>query len=164
MGVIRDFHAGLLVRQMDLSLPTFSSSLHFPSSKNLLLILFLHLRHLHLQRYQQRHLLSLWHPLVHHVSSWHHYLLPSSNSLGANCSRTGLEPKELLSSFSVGRSVYLFSFSLETVALSFLDFSTPRLREIHSRMVLAKGTLTLKWEFGVRHSVLLVLDDDVSDS
>jgi len=75
-----------------------------------------------------------------------------------------LEPRELLSSFVVGRSVYLSSFPLEMVTLSSLHFFTPRLHEFSARMVPVKGTPTLKWELGVRHSVLLILDDDISDS
>ena len=48
----------------------------------------------------------------------------------------------------------------------FLRYSTSRLRDLQVRMVLAKDTptLTLKWEFGIRHSALLTLYDDVLDS
>ena len=63
--------------------------------------------------------------------------------------------------FLLSRPVYFSSLFLEMVfALSFHSF-TSRPRELQSRMVPIKGTLTLKWDIGIRCSVLLVLNDDV---
>ena len=62
------------------------------------------------------------------------------NALKRRCSQTGLKPRELLSSFLVGRS----TFPLEIVTLSSLHFSTHHLHELHARMIPVKRTLTLK--------------------
>ena len=58
----------------------------------------------------------------------------------------------------------LFSPSSRTNFFCTSHSSTPRLRELRARMLLVKGTPTLKSDFSTRHSVYLVLDDDVPDS
>ena len=101
-------------------------------SKNLLFILLLHLSHFSR---------SPWFSLT--PSTF--FLL--SNFLGptvdANCSWMRLKPREWLPSFSVSRLVCP-SPSSRIHSLYTSCLTTPHLPELRTRMVLAKGTLTLK--------------------
>ena len=61
-----------------------------------------------------------------------------------------LEPREQFELF-LGGSVCTSSLPLKTYFSLSLYYSTSRPCDLQARMVLAKGTLTLKWEFGIRH-------------
>ena len=49
------------------------------------------------------------------------------------------------------QSVSYFFLSLETNSSHSFRYFTSRLRELQARMISAKDTPTLKWEFGTRH-------------
>jgi len=65
--------------------------------------------------------------------------------MSANCSRTVLEPKELLNHFSISWSAPRSFLSNELLQLS--RSSTPRLRDLRAEMVHAKDAPTLKSNF-----------------